>query len=98
MRVHPEAIQVVATMTLIEIGQYAASLAAILTCFGLIVKWAVVMPIKAYIDQMTYPIQPTSNGGNSLPDVVRTLNRIEHKVLELDSRIGTIERDTPNCD
>lgn len=88
----------VATVTLIQLGQYAASLAAILTCFGLIVKWAVVMPIKAYIDQMTYPIQPTSNGGNSLPDVVRTLTRIETKIHELESRIGTIESDTPNCD
>ena len=82
-------------MTLIQLGQYAASIAAILGCLGLIIKWVVVMPIKAYIDQMTYPIQPTSNGGNSLPDVVRSLNRIEGKIHELESRIGTIERDTP---
>lgn len=82
-------------MTLITAGQYAASLAAILGLAGMLIKWLVVAPIKAYIDQATYPIQPTSNGGNSLPDVVKTLGRIEHKVLELDVRLAKLESDTP---
>ena len=47
-------------------GQLSASLIAILTLGGMLVKWGIVKPIKAYIDQMTYAIQPDSNGGKSL--------------------------------
>lgn len=96
MREHTTPIQMVATMTLNELGQGAAAVGAILTVAGLGIKWLVVLPIKAYIDHATYPIQPTSNGGNSLPDVIQTLNRIEHKIIELDVRLGHVERDTPS--
>lgn len=76
-------------------GQYAAALTAVLGFIALVVKWAVVIPIKAYIDKMTYAIQPNSNGGNSLPDVVKTLNRIEKTIIELDRRLDRVEADTP---
>lgn len=54
---------------LITIGQAAGALIAILTLGGMLVKWGVVKPIKAYIDKMTWPIQPHANGGRSLPDL-----------------------------
>lgn len=76
-------------------GQYAAALTACLGFVALVVKWAVVAPIKAYIDKMTYAIQPTSNGGNSLPDVVRALARIEQTIEALDKRLDKVEADTP---
>jgi len=82
-------------MSILTLGQYAAALTACGAFIGLLIKWLVVVPIKAYIDQMTYPIQPTSNGGNSLPDVIRTLERIENKVISLDARLLVVERDTP---
>tara|TARA_R110000868_G_scaffold349557_1_gene610885 strand:- start:1228 stop:1464 length:237 start_codon:yes stop_codon:yes gene_type:complete len=57
-------------MILIEVGQAAASLVAVATLFGLFIKWAIVKPIKLYIDQATKQISPTANGGRSLNDLV----------------------------
>ena len=64
-------------MSLISLGQYAAALIAIFSLLGMFVKWVVVAPIKAYIDKMTYHIQPNSNGGKSLPDLIVTVNEIK---------------------
>lgn len=64
-------------MTLIQAGQYAGALIAIFTLLGMFVKWVVVKPIKTYIDHATYPIQPNSNGGKSLPDLIETVNEVK---------------------
>jgi hypothetical protein len=71
-------------MSIIYIGQIAAALIAILTLGGILVKWGIVKPIKAYIDTMTYAIQPHANGGKSLPDIANAINRLE---LKLDRHI-----------
>lgn len=71
-------------MSVIYIGQIAAALIAILTLLGMLVKWGILKPIKAYIDTMTYPIQPHANGGKSLPDIANAINRLE---LKLDRHI-----------
>lgn len=73
------------------LAQYAAALLTIGTAIGLIIKWAVIKPIKAYIDHATYPIQPNSNGGKSLPDVINKLDRIETKIDEVDDRLCQVE-------
>ena len=78
-------------MGLIELGQYAAALSAIALLAGMAIKWGIVKPIKAYIDQATYPISPTANGGKSLPDIANTVNRIESQVKDLDYRLNSIE-------
>jgi len=78
-------------MGLIEIGQYAGAITAIAILAGMAIKWGIVKPIKAYIDQATYPIHPTANGGKSLPDVVATVNRIESRITDLDYRLNSIE-------
>jgi hypothetical protein len=78
-------------MGLIEIGQYSGAIMAILILAGTAIKWGIVKPIKAYIDQATYPIHPTANGGKSLPDVVATVNRIEARIGDLDYRLNAIE-------
>ena len=57
-------------MILIEVGQAAASLIAVATLFGMFIKWAVVKPIKLYIDTATAQIAPDANGGRSLNDLV----------------------------
>ena len=62
-------------------GQIAAALIAIVTLIGLFVKWAVVKPIKAYIDTMTYAIQPYANGGKSLPDLINKVDAL-HVVVQ----------------
>jgi hypothetical protein len=78
-------------MGLIELGQYAGALTAIAVLFGMFIKWAIVKPIKAYIDTATYPIHPAANGGRSLSDVAQTVNRIESSVKDLDYRLNSIE-------
>lgn len=76
---------------LFTLAQYAAALVTIGTALGLTVKWAIIKPIKAYIDHATYPIQPNSNGGKSLPDAITTLDRIEKKIDEIDDRLCQVE-------
>ena len=78
-------------MGILELGQYAGALTAIAVLLGLFIKWAIVKPIKVYIDQATYPIHPAANGGRSLSDVAQTVNRIESKVADLDYRLNSIE-------
>jgi hypothetical protein len=78
-------------MGIIELGQYAGALSAIALLAGLAIKWAIVKPIKAYIDQATYPIHPAANGGRSLSDVAQTVSRIESRIGELDYRLNSIE-------
>lgn len=76
---------------LFTIAQYAAALVTIGTALGLTIKWAIVKPIKAYIDHATYPISPLANGGMSLADANKTLNRIELKMYEIDDRLVQVE-------
>jgi len=78
-------------MGILELGQYAAALTAIAILFGMAIKWGIVKPIKAYIDQATYPIHPVSNGGRALPDIANTVNRIETRISDLDYRLNSIE-------
>jgi hypothetical protein len=78
-------------MGIIELGEYAGALTAIAVLVGMSIKWAIVKPIKAYIDQATYPIHPESNGGRSLSDVAQTVNRIETRVGDIDYRLNSIE-------
>jgi hypothetical protein len=78
-------------MGIIELGQYAGAISAIALLAGLTIKWAIVKPIKAYIDQATYPIHPESNGGRSLADVANTVNRIENKLHDVDDRLIAVE-------
>ena len=69
-------------MSIIYLGQIAAALLAILSLAGLLVKWAIVKPIKAYIDTMTYAIQPHANGGKSLPDLINKVDALHVVVQE----------------
>lgn len=71
-------------------GQVSGALIAILTLGGMLVKYGIVKPIKAYIDQMTYAIQPHANGGKSLPDLI---NKVDDLKVMLDQHIK--EHDTP---
>ena len=78
-------------MGILELGQYAAALTAIAVLLGMFIKWAIVKPIKSYIDTATYQIHPEANGGKSLSDVAQTVNRIESRMTDLDFRLNAIE-------
>jgi hypothetical protein len=62
---------------LIMAGQAATAIIAILTLGGLLVKYALLKPIKAYIDQATAQIAPNANGGRSLNDLVNKVDDIK---------------------
>jgi len=66
---------------LITIGQAAGALIAILTLGGMLVKWGVVKPIKAYIEKMTYQIQPHANGGKSLPNLGNKIDDLRDMLI-----------------
>ena len=44
-----------------------------------------------YIDKATYQIQPGSNGGNSLPDAIKAIKRVEQKIEKLSKRLDIVE-------
>lgn len=79
------------TQVIIDAGAVAAALIAILTFLGLVVRWVIVKPIKSYIDQATYQIQPHANGGKSLPDVAKAVEKMEWQLKALNARIEKIE-------
>ena len=66
-------------MTLLESLSVVSLALGIIAVLG---KWFIVKPLKHFIKEQTYPIQPTSNGGRSLPDIARTVDRIEKRLDE----------------
>lgn len=59
-------------------------------------RWLVLIPLKNFIAEHTYPIQPNANGGKSLPDVAKTVIEIKtcveglaHQVDKIETRLDT---------
>jgi len=75
-------------------GQYATATIAILTLVGLVFRFLVLLPLKAYIKDLTYPIQPNANGGRSLPDVALGIEAIKLRLDGIERRVMRLE-DTP---
>ena len=72
-----------------DIGDASALLMFVLAAVGAIyglTKWWMKQLrsiIRSEIEEFTAPIQPTANGGNSLPDVSRKVNRLENMMADL---------------
>jgi hypothetical protein len=66
-------------MTLLESLSIVSLSLGIIAMLG---KWLIVNPLKRFIKEQTYPIQPSANGGRSLPDIARTVDRIEKRLDE----------------
>lgn len=78
-----------------EIAKYAAAIATITGVLATFIKYAVVSPIKAYIDIKTYPIQNYANGSKSLPDAIKHLETINADIQHIKIRLDRLELDTP---
>lgn len=76
------------------IGQVVSAILGAVTLLGLFVRFIVLLPLKAYIKEQTYPIQPNANGGKSLPDIAETVRRIDHRLESVERRVMRLE-DTP---
>ena len=66
-------------MTLLESLSIVSLALGIVAMLG---KFLIVNPLKSYIKELTNPIQPHANGGRSLPDIARTVDRIEKRLDE----------------
>lgn len=75
-------------------GQYATATIAIITLIGLLFRFLVLFPLKAYIRELTYPIQPYANGGKSLADVARGIEAANNRLESIERRVMRLE-DTP---
>lgn len=64
-------------MSISEMAVTVLSVLSILTILGRVLF---LNPLKSFIKEQTYPIQPNANGGRSLADVARTVDRIEKRL------------------
>lgn len=75
----------------ITVGEVATASLAIIALAGVLGRYLVVIPIKNYIKELTYPIQPNANGGKSLPDIAATVARIDKRVEGIERRVMRLE-------
>lgn len=78
-------------MSLNETAQIVGIIVGTTSIIGVLGKWLIVKPMKAYIQQMTYPIQPNANGGKSLPDVAVTVATINAKLDNVESWLTKVD-------
>lgn len=70
----------------------AASIGALLAVGGVFAKFFIMNPLKAYIRDVTRPIQPNANGGKSLADVATKLTAIEVTINGIDQRLIVVDK------
>jgi hypothetical protein len=63
------------------VGQAAAALMAVANLVAMFIKWAIVKPIKLYIDTATAQISPSANGGRSLNDLVDKVDDLKDMLV-----------------
>jgi len=80
------------TATIKEWGAVAAAISAMLLLGGLLFRHLVYRPLVKLIDDRTREIQPTANGGKSLPDAVRILEKLERRQGVIAEQIDQVER------
>jgi hypothetical protein len=81
-------------MSVLILGQYATASLAVLALVGALFRFLVLLPLKAFIKEQTYQIQPTANGGRSLPDVALGIEAIKLRLDSIERRVIKLE-DTP---
>jgi len=62
----------------------------VITLTSLVGKFLIFDPIRREIKEATRPIHPLSNGGLSLPDVAKKLDKVEQRQQEVDTKIDLI--------
>jgi hypothetical protein len=80
-------------MSVLILGQYATASLAVLALVGALFRFLVLLPLKAFIKEQTYLIQPYANSGKSLPDIALGIEAIKFRIDRLERRLEKI--DTP---
>ncbi len=78
-------------MSVLILGQYATASLAVLALVGALFRFLVLLPLKAFIKEQTYQIQPTANGGRSLPDVALGIEAIKLRLDSIERRVIKLE-------
>jgi len=60
-----------------DIQSIFATIVSVLTIMTIVGRVLILNPLKVFIREQTYPIQPYANGGRSLADIARAVDRIE---------------------
>ena len=81
-------------MSLDNLAQVSTVILAGLGVLGVLFRVLVLLPLKSFIKEQTYPIQPTANGGRSLPDVALGIEAIKLRLDSIERRVIKLE-DTP---
>jgi hypothetical protein len=81
-------------MSVESLGQVLTAILAGVGLLGVLFRVFVLVPLKAFIKDQTYPIQPTANGGRSLPDIALGVEAIKLRLDSIERRVMRLE-DTP---
>lgn len=81
-------------MSVESLGQVLTAILAGVGLLGVLFRVLVLVPLKAFIKDQTYPIQPTANGGRSLPDIALGVEAIKLRLDSIERRVMRLE-DTP---
>lgn len=79
-------------MSLEQTGQVLTVALTGVTLLGVLFRFLVLLPLKAFIREQTYPIQKGANGGLSLPDVARGVDRLHDRLNHIEKRLDTLEK------
>lgn len=78
-------------MNLDTLASNATIAGTLIVVLGILGKVLVINPLKHFIKEQTYPIQPNSNGGKSLPDVAENVIKIKASLDSLTHQIDRVE-------
>lgn len=76
----------------VQWGQVAGAIAAILALLGLLFRYLVLKPLDRKILEATKQIQPDANGGQSLSDVNKKVDNLATAVEDLGDRLDRMEQ------
>ena len=72
-------------------GALAFDVTVITGIFGAMIRWFILKPLDRRIKEATKQIQPGANGGKSLTDANKKIDRLEEKFEKFDERFERVE-------
>jgi hypothetical protein len=76
--------------TVFQFGQVLGIIIALVTALTGLGRFFIFNPLRREIKEATRPIHPLSNGGLSLPDVARKLDKLELRQDHTDSQLDLV--------